>query len=171
MTPRPESPRRHKGPESLARSISAITRPLFGKRGLAEGSIIARWADIVGTDVARNCVPEGIAFPPGQRQNGTLQIRVDGGSAAVELQHLSPILIERVNGYFGYPAVARVRLVQGPVPRRPQRAKRVDRPLNTAEEDALTAMLETVTDPDLRQTLSGLGRALIARRGNAIKPR
>lgn len=170
-TPRPQPVRRRKGPESLARSVAAITRPVFGRRGLAEGSIVTRWPEIAGADVARRCIPEGIAFPPGQRQNGTLQIRVDGGPAAVELQHLSPILIERVNGYFGYPAVERIRLVQGPVPRRHHRPAPVSRPLDAAEETALAAMLATVTDPDLRRTLASVGRALILRRANATKPR
>ena len=161
--------RRRQGPESLARSIASITRPVFGRRGLAEGAIIAHWPEIAGAPIARRCVPEGIAFAPGDRQRGTLQLRVEGGALAAEIQHLSPILIERVNGYFGYPAVERLRLIQGPVPRPRRRPARTLRRLDAAEETALGAMLASVADPDLRRVLDSLGRALLARRDDAVR--
>lgn len=84
------------------------------------------------------------------------------------MQHLEPLLVERVNGYFGYRAVARVRLVQGAVPH-PDEAAPPTRPSGEAERDAadLATRLAEVRDPELRAALKALGRSLAARRSTS----
>lgn len=153
------------GLRALGEAVAALTRPIVGKRGFVRGGLVAEWETIVGERLAASSLPERVSYPPKQSRGGTLHLRVASGSLAMELQHLEPLLVERINGYFGYDAVARVRLVQGPVPmpaRRPARPL-PPRPLSAAEEDALAERLAGVSDNGLRSALAALGRAVIAR--------
>ena len=86
-----------------------------------------------------------------------------GGAFALELQHSEPQLIERINDFFGYPAVARLRLIQAPpAPPVKRRAPRAVRPLAAAELGALAALVEAVRPPALRAALAELGRTVAA---------
>ena len=96
----------------------------------------------------------------------TLEIAVSP-AFALELQHLSPLIIEKVNGYFGYQAVSGLRLKQMPIRRAsesPGPTVPEPRPLTAAEQAQLTAMLEGVGDRNLRQALESLGRSLLGAR-------
>jgi hypothetical protein len=146
--------------DTLARRLM---RPLFGKRGLADGRIVADWAGIAGPLLARSCRPERIAFPPGDRTGGTLHLKVAPGGLATEIQHIEPLLIERINGHFGYRAVARLRLVQGPLPPPPPEPDPAP-PLAPEAEATLACTLAGVKDPGLRARLEALGRAVLAPR-------
>lgn len=156
------------GPRALAPTLARLTRPILRKRGFATAEIVHRWAEIVGPQLAARTMPERIAFPPGRREDGTLHLRVDSGSLALELQHFEGLVVERINGFFGYGAVARLRMVQRPLPPqtpKPAAAARTPAPGESADlEHRLTA----VTDPDLRAALGRLGRAVQRRRGPVV---
>ncbi|MCE2509789.1 MAG: DUF721 domain-containing protein [Alphaproteobacteria bacterium] len=100
-----------RGTRSLAQLVPHITRRALGRRGAAVAGLVSKWPDIVGPAIARASLPRKLIFPKGERSGGTLQIAV-AGSLAVELQHLEPQVLERINGFLGYAAVKRLRLVQ-----------------------------------------------------------
>ncbi len=158
------------GPRSIAASVAKLTKPFFARRGFADGAIVGDWAAIIGPDLAAHSMPEKIVFAPSSRDNGTLHLRIDSGSFAVELQHLEPVLIERINAYFGYRAVSRVRISQGPAyPRLGAAGKNVNvrlperRELGPDEEKKLAAQLVGIDDPELRKALESIGRSLAIR--------
>lgn len=159
----PAAERTSYGLKAVGLFSGKVTRPLLGKRGLAEGDLIARWELIVGPAVARLCVPERITFKRGERVNGTLVIRVGSGPAATVLQHDMPRIVERINGHFGYAAVKTLKIVQAPLPLRKTTERPAPRPLTPAEEQDLDGLLAGVTDPDLRATLERLGRSIRGR--------
>lgn len=163
--PSPAARPRGRGARAIGESVAALTRPIVAKRGFARGALIAEWPTIVGERLATNSVPERVSYPPKTSSDGTLHLRVASGSLAMELQHLEPILIERINAYFGHRAVARVRLVQAPVPTplRTVAEPRPGRALSGEEEAELTAQLAAIDDEALRAALAALGRAVIAR--------
>jgi hypothetical protein len=147
--------------QSLGSLLPKVARPVLGRHGLAAGGIVADWPSIVGTQLAECCVPMRLAFPPGERSAGTLHLRVQG-SLALELQHLEPVVLERINSYFGYRAVVRLRIQQGPVPRP---ARRKSPPVAVHSEDpAVDAQVDTIADEELRHRLGQFGRALKARK-------
>lgn len=155
--------RRGRGPRALAEPVARITQPILGGRGFAEGAIVSDWAAIAGAHLAAHSSPQRIAHRPGSHDGGTLHLRVAAGGLATELQHLEPLLIERINAYFGYRAVARLRILQGPIPERAPPPP-PPRPLTTDEEKGLAEHLIEVEDEQLRAALEELGRAVIARR-------
>ncbi|MEQ8193896.1 MAG: DUF721 domain-containing protein [Rhodospirillales bacterium] len=164
--PRPKSDRRGGGFKALAASVGRFTKPIFGKRGLADGAIAAEWPLIIGETLAGVTMPEKISYPRGDRRGGTLYLRVANGSFATELIHLEPQLIERINRYFGYQAIARVKLNQGPLHAPAARAlsgapKAAQLPQKpgvsaTPSDDRLAG----VDDPELYAALRALGEAV-----------
>ncbi len=142
------------GPRSLAAAMPKVTKPLFRARGFAEAGVLTDWPDIVGRPLADYTCPERLA------RDGTLHLRV-GGGWGLEITHLEPVLLERIAGYFGYRAVTRLALVQGPLPPRDERRLPRLRPLDADEEAALRTCLAGADDPELRAALDRLARAMI----------
>ncbi len=155
--------KRGRGPKALAATVARLTKPIFGKRGLAGGAVVNDWPLIVGEQLAAHSAPEKIKYPPNVRKAGTLHLRVDSGGMATELQHMEPVLIDRINAFFGYNAVAGLKIIQAPLPPR-QEYKRVEpRPLSAAQEKNLGEKLQSVDDPDLRAALDALGRKVLGK--------
>ncbi len=153
---------RRYGLRPLAKAAEAVTRPAFGRRGFALGTLLTHWPQIAGERLCDNCQPEKLHFAQGKGDAGTLWVRVDG-AAALELQHMQPVLIARINAQCGFRAVAALRIIQGPVTVRP--APPVPpRALNPAEKQALTQDVARIEDPELRAALERLGSGVYRRK-------
>jgi hypothetical protein len=153
--------RRWGGLRRLNTIVPAVTRDTLSRRGFLQGEVVARWRDIVGPNLADHTVPERLAFPRGDRHGANLVIRVAPGLAP-ELQHSSPRVIERINAYFGYGAVASLKLIQAPVPPPVVSQRRQRRSLNRTEVKAVRDEVAGTRDPDLRRALERLGCSLKA---------
>lgn len=161
--------RRRNAPTRLSAELPALTRTAFrnsaGGRGFAEAGLITEWASVVGPTVAKLSQPLQIAFPKGARKGGVLTVACTG-AAALELQHLTPQVLERINAHFGYAAIAEIRIRQGGVagsggkPRRARAAPRDSGPLTPAESEALSASLKAVPDGAVKESLKRLGAAM-----------
>jgi hypothetical protein len=138
-------------------TVARIAGPLFRRRGFAEGAIVTDWAAIVGAHLASIALPERLAFERGRRDQGTLMIRV-ASAFGPEVQHLAPQIIDRVNVHFGYPAVAKLKILPGTMPEPRPRAPREPAPPPPTEETLAT--MRAVEDPDLRAALERLAQAL-----------
>lgn len=167
-----DSDRRGNGPRPLAAALGRLATRALGRRGFAEAGLITDWAAIVGPELAATCQPDRLSFPPGKREGGALRILVAGG-AATELQHLEPVVLERINSHFGYRAVARLVLAQGPAHRSRRKSggrtvPKVAGDLAPEAQQRLDERLAAVGDPEIRAALTRLGRAILgedARRG------
>ncbi len=148
------------GPKAVAAEIERLTRPAIGRRGFAEAGVITEWPAIVGPALAAQTCPLKITRAGGESPSGTLHLRVASGAMAMQLQHLEPLVIERVNGYFGYRAIDRLAITQGPLPRR-KPAKPKPQPADPA---AVAPAVATVSDPALKEALAELGRWVLGRR-------
>lgn len=151
---------RRGGMRAVASELPRIAAPVLGKRGLAEGQLIVQWAAIIGADLAEHVSPDRLSFPRGERQDGTLHLRVASGFA-LEIQHREPQLIERINAFFGYRAIARLRLVQAPAVRAARPAPILPLPLAANEQQMLDQRLAGIEDPELRAALQRLGASVI----------
>jgi hypothetical protein len=164
---------RRGGLKALGAHVGQLIGPLARRRGTATARLAAEWPTIVGAEIARQSFPERLAGGSGRvapgnvrmRQKtsggGTLRLRVDG-PLALELQHMAPQLMERINGYFGYTAVSRLQIVQGPLPFRPPVARPVPRLLDRSRSRALQEKVAPIGDSALRQALERLGKAILA---------
>lgn len=149
---------------ALAAEVAKVAAPALGKRGFGAAQLITEWDSIVGSAWAEKVTPDRLSFPAGERRDGTLRVRVAAGLGP-EVQHSAPLLLERINGFFGYRAVARLALVQGPPARAIRRPRPPPRPLAAAERQALDRRLADVADPALRDALRRLGEAVLGAGG------
>ena len=167
------SSRRAGGPRPLAASLGGLAKRALGRRGFAEAGLITGWSAVIGPELAAASQPDRLSFPPGKREGGVLHIRVAGG-VATELQHLEPLVIERVNGYFGYRAIERITMVQAPLYRkekhRGSRRAAEPREPDPARLADMESRLAAVEDPEIRAALGRLGRTILAGEKN-IKER
>ena len=130
----------------------------FRRFGFVQSSIVSRWREIVGARYAAVSAPESIRFAPGRKSGGTLTLVVEGAHAPT-MQHVAPTIVERVNRFFGYPAVERIAFRQGFV--QTVRAHRRAAPSADAQLPAeLGDSLREVADPELRACLESLARGL-----------
>jgi hypothetical protein len=151
-----DEPRRSNRARAVADLVPDVGRVAFRKFGFVQSAVLSRWSEIVGERYAGVSSPESIRFPRGERSNGVLSLVVQGAHAPM-MQHIAPEIVERVNRFFGYPAVARVAIRQGEVTRKPKPAAPVpDAPLPAELGDSLRA----IVDPELRAVLEGLGAGL-----------
>ena len=146
--------------EGLSTVLSRITKPLFGKRGLADGAIAREWTQIVGPMIALHSQPERLSFKNRARHNGLLHLRVDHSAMATELQHLETQLLERINGYFGYKAVAKMRFIHGPLAETPIQYKSPPLAPIPEQNSDVADTVNCIEDPELRDSLNRLGNAV-----------
>lgn len=147
----------------LAANLGGITRAALGKKGFALAQLLSGWESIVGPNLAATAAPVRLVKSRDDQDGAVLEIRVEG-TAALELQHSEPRVIERINAHFGYAAIRRLKLRQGPVGISGSGAMTAVpsiRRIGTAEERSLSRQLEGVGDDSLRDALAGLGRAVI----------
>jgi hypothetical protein len=152
-----------RGPQTAKRLADLIGKPLadaFKRQGFASREIVTRWPEIAGPEIAAHAEPMRMQWPrqknDGDSEPATLILRVEG-PAAIEIQHLSGLIIERVNQFFGWQAVDRITLRQAPLARRPKPAA-----LRQIDPVAAAHIAETlaVADDGLRAALGRLGAAL-----------
>ncbi len=159
--PPTRKPAARSGLRRIGSLVPRVAGKALGKRGFAQIEILSRWPAIVGAELARECRPVKIAFSRGKSADGgVLHLRVSG-ALAPELQHLEPILLERINQYYGYPALTRIKLIHGPIeqPARPEPPP-PERDLSPAEAADVDRAVAGTKDPGLKAALAGLGRAI-----------
>lgn len=144
----------------LHKAVEAATKPVFKKHGIAESRLITEWTAIAGSVLAGKTLPKRIAFPKGQRDNGTLHLTVAPGWA-LEVQHLEPLILEKIATFFGYRAVAKIHITQAPLPIKETRQKKTEKPLTIESQQQLAVLTSSVEDEELRSVLTSLGSAIM----------
>ncbi|MEO7914348.1 MAG: DciA family protein [Novosphingobium sp.] len=159
-----KQPRRFERPRggqarAIADLMPEIGRTAFRRFGFVQSSVVTRWPEIVGPRHARVCAPEAIRFPPGEKMDGILELVVTPAHAPM-IQHVVPEIMDRVNRFFGYKAVARVKLRQGVVKPPPVGEKPTAPPSLRPIPMELGDSLRDIGDSELRTVLESLARSL-----------
>jgi hypothetical protein len=141
--------------------LSDVFSDAYAKQGFAARELVTRWAEIAGPEVAAHSEPLKIQWPrpvEGQPQEpATLVLRVEG-PMALEIQHASDVILQRVNRFFGWSAVGRLALRQAPLSRRGRRAASLAPDPNAVARVAES--LSAVEDEELRAALARLGASI-----------
>lgn len=133
--------------------VGDVAGMAFRKFGFIQANVVSRWGEIVGERYAQVSLPESIRFPAGRKSGGTLTLLVEGAHAPL-IQHLGPMIVERVNRFFGYEAVAKIVFRQGRLPAAPVPAA-AKRPMSPVPKE-LGEGLREIADPELRACLTSL---------------
>jgi hypothetical protein len=154
----PPERERRPGLRAVGGAAARVAGPVIAGRGGGGmlGRLKAEWSAIAGAELAAHAWPEALS------RAGALKLRV-APSFALELQHRTPLAIERINLFFGRGVVVRIALVQGPLPLPPTEPTPLNQSdsLSAAEATTLDARLAEIADPELRAALAGLGRLVL----------
>ena len=147
-------------PRSLARLIPPLVANGLKGKSQAFGALLSEWDTVMGQDFAARAIPLRLSFPPGRHHHAaTLHLKV-AGTAALDVQHAQTQILERINSFFGYHAVDRLRLVQGVIPTR--QLGRQEKPPDLNRLSALRDRLATVEDVLLKDCLDALAQVIAA---------
>ena len=156
-----DAPRSGRGARAAGDLLGDIGGMAFKRFGFVQASVVSRWAEIVGERYAKVSCPESIRFPTGRKSGGVLTLMVEGAHAPL-LQHLTPVIIERVNRFFGHEAIDRIVFRQGRPPAPPKPPARPElRPVSKE----LGEGLRQIADPELRACLESLAGRLASTSG------
>jgi hypothetical protein len=184
MPRRPAGGRAGHGMLAVGSFVATLAAKAFAKYGFATAALITEWPAIAGEDLALYTRPERLRWPPAAgdgdegapidqkrqqrghhkgRQGATLLLRVDA-ARGLDVQFRARQIIERINGYFGYAAIAELRILQGPIAT--PTATKVRAPLRAADAGGSPppagedAMLMGISDAALRAALVRLGEGV-----------
>ena len=155
--------RTYEGLAPLTREVQAIAKPILGRRGFAEVDILGSWEEMVGADLARGILPEKLTFDKDKRINGTLYVKSAGGAFATLFEFQKQRVIERKNCFFGYPAVAQIKIRQGALKLKSETVETV-RSLTPAEETELQKRVSAIEDEELRTQAYEIGKAILIKK-------
>jgi hypothetical protein len=165
---RKNRPGKNSWSQPLAEFVHTAIGPVAARQGFGQSDLFLFWEAIAGERLAAISQPVKLQWPPRRQDhaadNGTapatLIIRVESGFA-LEMQHLAPVIIERVNAHFGWRCVVRIALKQGPLEARPP-ARRAARVPDKGAEMAAEALAGGITEAPLREALTRLGARVLA---------
>ncbi len=150
--------------ETLSKHFRQIARAVFERHGFAQADVVANWGEIVGEELARHSAPERIKWPRGageaaRKSGGTLAVRAAPGRA-LDLQYEAPRIIARVNSFFGYEAVVKIKVMQAPT----QWAGRPPPSPPPPRKSVPLQSLEGIEAQPLKAALERLGQGVASRR-------
>lgn len=162
---------KRRGALQIAEAANGLIDPVLQRKAGINTALIGSWDEIAGSDFADCSRPEKITWPrrnaegPGEAggmEAGVLTIACEG-ARALFLAHAQGELIQRINGFFGFPAIRQIRIVQKPVNMHPRGRRRL-RPLSPGESTHLAELTAEIESEALRKALDRLGRGVYGSR-------
>lgn len=157
--------RRGKGFQSASGASRGLVKTLASKKGFAEADVLLRWAEIVGEAHKGICTPQSVSFARNRSVGATLVVECTSARAP-EVEHLSPVLMDRVNQFYGYRAIGRIKVVQtAGLQGFAEQQTAFEGPRTTptrAHESQAAAMAKDIQNPGLRAALSRMGANVLA---------
>lgn len=155
--------RNYEGLSNLTQEIKKLTQPILGKRGFVQVELLSHWNDILGEELSYGIKPVSISFSGKERTNGTLKVRTAGGAFALLFEHQKGLVIEKINTYFGYPAITQIKIEQNGlrINSSPQIEQQNVWPLDQEEIEKLVQKVSHIEDDELRKKMLDIGIQLI----------
>jgi len=152
-------------PRSLSDLVPALTKDILGKKSLLFGKMLADWPGIAGTDIAAKTMPLDLKYAKkvDRKSQATLHLAVQS-AFALEISYQKSLLLERLNMFFGYPAIKDIKLIQQTsITSRGKASARPKRRMTQDEEQVIDGMIAKIQENDLQTALKNLGKALLSR--------
>lgn len=156
--------RKFQGLSTLVPEIRTLTKKALGTRGFAGSDILEHWEDIVGVDLARGVSPQKLTFERDNRTHGTLVVKSAGGAFAMLFEHQKDRVIGRINSFFGYPAVSRIKIIQGSLKLKTIPIKPIPKLIPKEQLDELKEKVALIEDDELREKTFELGKTLLMKK-------
>ncbi len=163
--------------KAIGKHFPKVAEQAYARHGAAWAGLLSNWQTITGSSLSDICTPEKISWPGQQRGQaetrskhqkigGTLVIKVSFGRA-LEIQHVTPQIIDRINAYYGYQAIAQVKIIQGKIEKPKISRKPVLPPLDQTTTSKLNSQMTKIGDDDLKGALRNLAKGVLAKKSSA----
>lgn len=152
----------------LSEVVSGVLEPILAKRAGMTMELTNAWPDIIGGTLGKHSRPEKIVWPRRISDDdpfkaATLNVACDGAHA-IFLQHEMDAILERINTFLGFAAIARIKIFQKPVADLSKDVPQMIQPeLNNSEKQRLSDILGDIEDDELRAKLAKLGQGILLR--------
>lgn len=153
-------------PRPISDLVPGLTKDILGRQGQLFGKMLAEWTHIAGADIAAKTTPLNLKYAKklDKKSQATLHLAVQS-AFALELSYQKSLLIERLNVFFGYPAIKDIKMVQQDnIMNNKKRVAVPKRLLTMQEERALDEMVGGIQENDLQMALKNLGKAISTRK-------
>jgi hypothetical protein len=145
-------------------AVTALLDPMLAKRSHVDAALALSWPELCGEKLAGRTQPLKVTWPRRHGpddpfQPGVLSIACEG-AAALDLQYTTTELIKRINGFFGYSAIHRIRIEQRPVDQFRPVQKKARQSLPESLRKGIERQVELIEDEGLRQALERLGESV-----------
>ena len=146
--------------ETLDKHFRRLAAQAFKAHGFATADLLSHWPEIVGEATAGLCRPERVKWTkpgnPGDAAPGTLTVKAVAGRS-LDVQYAAESILERINQFMGYRAIARLKVTTDTQLQAPAKAAKVPEP-----PVALPPLPEGITDSDLKAALARLGSGILS---------
>ena len=167
-----KTPRKRKSARKVSELVGKIIQPVLARRTGMTIDLLAAWPELVGEQYRDFTRLEKINWP--NRANeadpykpGILVVACEG-ARALYFQHEISHICERVNVFFGFAAIAKIKIVQKPVKSLRNNGQHdgsiSDLRLSRVNKKRLDHILKSVDDAELRVKLEKLGRGVMAKK-------
>lgn len=154
-------------------AVVALLDPLLAKRSHVDASLALSWPQLCGERLAGRTQPLKVTWPrragpDDPFEPGVLTIACEG-AAALDLQYGTSELIERINAFFGYSAIGRIRIEQKRIDNFRAPERRSTNQLPSAALAEISRLVGDIEDEGLRQALEKLGASIKVEKSAAGK--
>ncbi|MBR1600670.1 MAG: DUF721 domain-containing protein [Alphaproteobacteria bacterium] len=148
---------------NFAKTVNPLLQQLLGNNGMLFLELLNSWEQIVGKDLSAYCLPQNIVFKKDMRIDGCLNISVLSGAFAMEIQQKQQQIIEKINSFFGYPAINKLKIIQSVNPddfllNKKPIDKLKKKVVSESEESYITELIKDINNEELRRTLKNIGK-------------
>ena len=157
-----------RGPQQISELVSGVLNPLMQQRAGMTMQLVMAWEEIAGHIHADYTRPEKLEWPRQISDDepfmpATLCIACES-ARAIYLQHETGMIIERVNSFFGFNAIDRIKIVQKSVQTTEKPRRRPPTQLDPQQQKRLSDLVNSVEDEKLKQALSKMGKGVFSER-------
>lgn len=154
----------HNRPRPLSDLVPHLTKDVFGRKNLLFGKMVSEWAHIAGKETADKAMPMDLKFSKKADNNQAVLHLAVLPSFALEISYQKNLLKERLNIFFGYPAIQDIKIIQhSEVMANKPTKKFKPRPITFQEQQKVEELTASVKESDLQTALKNLGKAIISR--------
>ena len=148
--------------KQLSWYISKISKPFFNRQGFVKSYIIDNWKEIVGEEYYKNSIPEKLRI---QKGGGVLTIATDGATST-EMEYIKTDIIQKINDYYGYRAVNRIRFRNSFIKDEVTEKKFKKENINNkkSKNEKFDAFLNEVAESELKEAINSLGKSIIGKK-------
>lgn len=160
--------------KAVGKHFAKVADKAYARHGSAWAGLLTNWPEIVGPSLSDICCLEKVKWPTHasanqtsetsrsrhQKIGGTLILKVVYGRA-LEIQHSTPQIIDRINAYYGYSAIAQIKIIQGKVEKKLKKQKKTILPLDPVTTDQLNNQMSDIEDDNLKHALHKLAKGVL----------